>query len=225
MCKYAIPFAKIVRFWIFNMNKALTSVLFTLFIIFSITPHLYGGPVRNTSLIFTQPDGSTFAATVRGDEWTKIRTTPDGCTIIQNAEGWWCYGVYSEEYTVECTGYRVGSDAPSEIISASRDIPFRKLAEKAAQRRDKTRYSNRKALESIRKANSPSVKGSTPQTDRRGIVILAQFLDTKFTFTKDDFLNMLNKEGIVLRKSECKRVYTHLSCLVPIESACIKTAS
>lgn len=195
MCKYAIPFAKIVRFWIFNMNKALTSVLFTLFIIFSITPHLYGGPVRNTSLIFTQPDGSTFAATVRGDEWTKIRTTPDGCTIIQDTEGWWCYGVYSEECTVECTGYRVGSDAPSEIISASRDIPFRKLAEKAAQRRDKTRYSNRKALESIRKANSPAVKGSTPQTDRRGIVILAQFLDTKFTFTKDDFLNMLNKEG------------------------------
>ena len=59
------------------------------------SPYIWAGPVKNGNAIYTQPDGSSFTAMTKGDEWTKIRTTTDGCAIIRQEDGWWCYGIYN----------------------------------------------------------------------------------------------------------------------------------
>lgn len=157
-------------------------------------PELYCGPVRQSDTFYTQPDGSTFAVKVRGDEWLCIRTTKDGCAIIRDEDGWWCYGTYDEDCRLESSGYRIGEAVPSDILTRSRDIPYGALSKRAAARRQKVRHADIAALNAVRELNSVKTRSGAP-IHKKGIAILAQFQDVKFTRTKEDFQNLLNQRG------------------------------
>lgn len=58
-------------------------------LIFSIS--VYSGPARKGTIYLQQPDGTSFPAIFRGDEFLKIMTTSEGHAIAQNGDGWWCY--------------------------------------------------------------------------------------------------------------------------------------
>ena len=72
---------------------------------------------------------------MKGDEFTRIKTDLSGNAIIQDNDGWWNYAIYNEDGTKSSSGWRVGSQVSSDILSASRNIPYRKLAENAQKRR------------------------------------------------------------------------------------------
>ena len=80
-------------------------------------------PARRGPLVLTQPDGTSFIALIQGDEFAKIKTTIDGRTIIQDADGWWNYAVYDSEGNKNSTGYKVGKNAPQPVLDSSSDIP------------------------------------------------------------------------------------------------------
>ena len=119
-----LHFRKFMRLW----NTYIAIILLFLSCLAS------AGPVRNTEAIYTQPDGSTFAVTIKGDEWGRIRTTDDGCAIVKDTDGWWCYAIYDSEGKMKSSGHHVGY-APAEIKSASRNIPYARIAENAARKR------------------------------------------------------------------------------------------
>lgn len=150
------------------------------------------GPVKYTEATYTQPDGSTFSVKVKGDEWSRLRTTSDGCAIVQDEDGWWCYGTYSEDGRISSTGYRADRKAPAEIISDSRRIPYGKLSENAAQKRQALNIRNASQRMKIRSAAAGTPSG---ETSKRGLAILAQFSDVKFTYTREDFQKLLNQKG------------------------------
>lgn len=156
---------------------------------------LYCGPVRNGDAVYSQPDGSTFAAKVKGDEWTRIRTTADGHVIAKDSDGWWCYGKYDQEGRLECTEHIVGHAVPSEILSASRFIPYAALARKARERRMEVSMKNEEALRQCRQANSMATRSTSSVNHKKGLAILAQFQDVKFTYSKEDFHKLLNEKG------------------------------
>ena len=52
-------------------------------------------PARRSPVYLTQPDGSIFQAQLKGDEFTRIKTTASGHAIIQDSDGWWCYARYT----------------------------------------------------------------------------------------------------------------------------------
>ena len=164
-------------------------------IILALLTHLAAaGPVAENHARYTQPDGTSFAVLIAGDEWLKIRTTEDGCAIARDERGWWCYGSYDAEGRLTPTEYRIGSPAPAAVISASRKIPYRHLAERAAARRSVRSIHSTNLLNNIRKQTAATKSGEA-QVLQRGLALLVEFSDTKFTYSKESFVRLLNEKG------------------------------
>lgn len=176
-------FRKFMRLW----NKYIA--IFLLF----LSSIAFAIPVRRGNAIYTQPDGSTFAVTIKGDEWGRIRTTDDGCAIIKDIDGWWCYAIYDSEGKMKSTGHHVG-DAPAEIKSASRNIPYATIAENAARKRKIGQEKALKTLEVIRNQVVQTKSGNASR-QKRELILLVQFDDVKFTYTRQDFVNLLTQSG------------------------------
>lgn len=164
--------------------------VFLTFFAFALT--INAAPARRGPVVMTQPDGSTFIAQLRGDEFMKIKTTADGCAIIQGEDGWWYYGIYDAQ-GLTSSGIKVGGKAPSE----SRNIPYARIAESARQQRTAVVRNGESLLKSVMRRHGVATKaasGATSPIEKHGIIILAQFSDVPFKYTKDDFETLLKKK-------------------------------
>lgn len=182
-------------FGLFLMNRKTILLIYTLSFMVFMAGDLHSGPVRYRATEYLQPDGTSFNVKVKGDEWLCIRTTTDGCAIVRDKEGWWCYGTYDNNGYISSTGYKVGKAAPAHILSASRMIPYEVLSARTARHRVAVSHKHISAREAIRRANSPSTRSGATKIKKRGIVILVEFQDIRFSFTKEDFHNLLNQPG------------------------------
>lgn len=153
----------------------------------------FGGPVRDAHTVYTQPDGSTFTVNLYGDEWLKICTTPDGCPVTKGSDGWWCYGIYDKEGKIQDSGFHIGDSVPREILDAGRKIPFEVLIRRSREKRATVSGNASATIEAIRKqAVRTKADG---KTHKKGLALLVQFNDVKFTYVKDDFIRLLNQSG------------------------------
>ena len=169
-----------------NINSIISLIL--------LAVSVYAGPARNFATTYTQPDGTTFQARIKGDEWFKLRTTMDGCAITKSSDGWWRYGIYDTDGKISPSGYEVGKETPEEIKAASRNIPYRALSENADRHRAVIYENGRERLEAVRRQMA-ATKSSSGTTQNRGLALLVEFSDTRFTYRKSDFKNLLNKKG------------------------------
>ena len=192
MCILQFFFANIATFLQLQKFMRIYSTIIAFFILL-LTVSTYAGPVRESSAVYYQPDGSSFNVNITGDEWIKIRTTEDGCAITIDKDGWWCYATYDHEGKISSTGYHVGK-APAHILSASRNIPYRLLSQNAAKKRAVNTDTGLQTLEKIRQQVVMTRSGST-KFQKRGLALLVQFNDVKFTYTKADFINLLNQNN------------------------------
>ena len=157
-------------------------ILFLLTFFLSVSA--LAGPVHDRMVTLVQPDGTSFAARFRGDEFIRIKTDLHGHAIMQDAEGWWCYASYETDGSKVCSGIRVGDKAPGSVISASIDIPYRKLYEHAGILK-----------RSLAEQKEPTPVRTKGKTVKHGLVILAQFADLGFKHKRADFEALLTKEG------------------------------
>ena len=134
-----------------------------------------------------QPDGTSFTAIFKGDEFVRIKTTKEGHAIVQNEDGWWYYAVYGSDGTRECSGWKVGEKAPGEVLAASMDIPHKVLSSKAEARRAEAGALSQRPLRRL--MAEPATR--TQSGVKHGIVILAEFEDIRFTAAKEDFEALL----------------------------------
>ena len=96
-----------------------------LYIFFCLVPAVLAAPARKGLLNLRQPDGTIVQAYLTGDENGHLVLTPDGCSLTQDAEGWWCYARYDYYGHRLNTGEHAGApDTPGEVIAASRHIPY-----------------------------------------------------------------------------------------------------
>ena len=160
-------------------------------LLFSVT--MWAGPVGESNAVYYQPDGTSFNVKITGDEWIKIRTTENGCAIIKDKDGWWCYATYDLDGKISSTGYRVGN-APAHIISEARNIPYGKLTQNAARKRVVNAESGLQTLENLRQQAAMTRSGGT-NIQKRGLALLVQFSNTKFRYTKENFINLLNQKN------------------------------
>jgi len=150
---------------------------------------LFSSPARKSITTYTQPDGSEFEVRLKGDEWTKIQTTLDGCAFVKDTDGWYCYARFDAQGRRLSSGVRIGGAASASVIAASRCIPAESLRSHAALRR-----SQMKAYSGVTRRQALQTKGSSP-VEIRGLIILAQFPDVKFSATREMFVDMLSKQG------------------------------
>ncbi len=145
-------------------------------------------------LLLRQPDGHVFSACLRGDEFGHVLKTSDGCAIIQEADGFYCYARFDGKGERSSSGYRVGSEAPAEVVAASRQIPYRQIAAMAAEKRLQAFIPDEKPLLKRIMESGTRTRAQGPAR-KHGLVILAQFKDVPFTYTREDFVNLLTQEG------------------------------
>lgn len=171
-----------------NIRRIITLLLtVSLFII-----EAAAGPVQQTRATYVQPDGRSFTVTVSGDEWTRVRLTDDGCAIVKGEDGWWCYGTYDSEGRISSTGFHVGDAVPREVKTSCSNIPYGILTQKAKERR----LSN-SILNATAEATRRSVvltKSGEETVVKRALVLLVEFEDVKFMYSKDDFERLMNEK-------------------------------
>lgn len=152
----------------------------------------YASPARIDRIMLIQPDGSRFPAVFAGDEFMKIKMTEAGEAIIQDADGWWCYAFYDDQGGKYSTGCHVGDDVHGRFSAESRNIPYEILSERAFEKRRSAEMSR-----IYRRENRMSLHAALEsQTDKAGLVILAQFVGENEIFrnTRQDFIEMLTEK-------------------------------
>ena len=159
-----------------------------LYICCCLAPALTAAPAWRGLLNLRQPDGTVVQAYLTGDENGHLVLTPDGCALVQDAEGWWCYARYDFYGHRLNTGEHAGDpDTPGEVIAASRNIPYQLIRQRRAAR-------IRQALPLREKERARTRSGESGGI-RHGLIILAQFPDEPFTYSRTDFENLINGQG------------------------------
>ena len=133
---------------------------------------------------FHQPDGTSFQAKVSGDEFYKIHTTADGKAIVQGEDGWWYYATFDGNGERISSGYKVGEDAPLAVLDNSHNIPYAQLGQIAQSKKATTSHDSPR----------PALLAEGTKT-KRALVILAQYKDVSFQYSRDNFVDMLTKKG------------------------------
>ena len=170
------------------MEKHITIVLICLF----LSIWAAAKPARFVSKTVVQPDGSTFTLIRYGDEFNKVRMTSDGCAVAQGEDLWWNYIVMDSDGSRIDSGIHVGEKVPSEVLSSSRiaaknsESPRRASFERCQSRQEP--IISRIRARGLTKADKGTVS-------LHGIVILAEYSDVKFSYTKADFQAMLTEKG------------------------------
>ena len=171
------------------MKKLITYLLLSVLLPLSAI----AGPAGWNELTLHQPDGTSFPASIRGDEYYKIKTTLDGHFIIQEEDGWWCYGYFDSEGRRFSTGFHVGCDVPHAILSASLTIPFDILSAKAHKKRA-TAARNRM----INRITTRSGEDIQDKSKMKGLIILAEFKDIKMRHTREEFEALIKEKDYSL---------------------------
>lgn len=172
-----------------NIDRILAAVLMLAAATFSA----FASPADRV-LTLKQPDGYTFSARLRGDEFAHILKTVDGCAVVQDDDGYYCYARYDSDGLIYSSGYHIGSDAPADVISSSRQIPYQKISAMAAEKRLAVKAADTKPLlKRVLEAKAMTKAGGA--VSKHGLVILAQFSDVSFSYTRQDFVEMLTTPG------------------------------
>ncbi len=152
---------------------------------------MHAVPARPGRVFLTQPDGSRFEAGIVGDEMGHVTRTADGCAVVSGEDGWYYYATFGPGGARKSSGVRVGDPAPPGLKERSRDIPYNTIREMAARSRAS------KVLPRAKVSERPGYKAyvPVPPQEIKVIVLLAQFQDEKFTFTREHFVDLFNKEG------------------------------
>ena len=164
------------------------SLLLLCCILLCLAPALLAAPARKGLLTFRQPDGSPVQAYLSGDEFGHLVLTPDGCSLMQDAEGWWCYASYDYYGRRVNTGVHAGDPAaPGSVIAASSRIPYDLIRRRRSVRARRP--------EPVRQGDYVRTRSGEGGGLHRTLIILAQFQDLPFTYTRDDFERLINGPG------------------------------
>ncbi len=165
-------------------------IIFSLLFLLAASLHADAIPARGTARTVRQPDGTELRIVVSGDEHCRIVRTEDGSAVTMGNDGFWYYASYDLAGVKRSTGVRVTkSNGASAAANAARAIPYGMLRARGAQRRAEV---NRVRSEHVARV-SPDTKAGTAV--KKGLVILAQFNDLRFKFSREYFANMLNQHG------------------------------
>ncbi len=129
-----------------------------------------------------QPDGTEVALLSKGDEHHHWAATPDGFTLLRDSEGYWTFAREGDNGAVPSDIVYRGSSAPAVAAMLK---PGLKVSQPASQAR--TRAQAGAGLQ---------VDESFPSTgNRRLLVLLVNYGDTRPVYSREDFDAMMNAEG------------------------------
>ncbi|MBR5899468.1 MAG: M6 family metalloprotease domain-containing protein [Muribaculaceae bacterium] len=134
----------------------------------------------------TQPDGTTVAVKLHGDESLNWASTPDGYTLLRNGEGFWSFARQMKDGSIEASELVYRGD---ESVAVANGIE-KGLKYSGAQRLELKQQN----LEL--KGSSLQVEGTYPSTGKNKLLLLLlNYSDTQPVFTQTNFDAMMNQEN------------------------------
>ena len=163
---------------------------FILYILFTIS--LFAVPANRRPFVVKQSDGTMLSLTLNGDEALHYYMTLDGKYVVKEDDGDYCYATFSQDTGFVSSGilaHNAGnrSDRESEFLST---IDYDVIKEDISKIHSalSARYRNVPATRAS--VSSPITKGEMLVP-----VLLVEFSDMKFSFTKGDIDKLLNEEN------------------------------
>lgn len=159
--------------------------LLLFFTMFAVAVMAVAVPARRQSFTNKQSDGTTIVVTLAGDEAFHYYVTMDNIPVVKNADGDFCYATLTSEgnlVSTDCLAHNSGmrSYAEQTIIDTNDFSGMRSQMKRVAARRAAVYDAPRKS-QTIR-----------PQGVINIPVILVEFADEKFTFSKEDIAPKFN---------------------------------
>ena len=161
----------------------------------------YAVPAFPDPYTVTQPDGTTLTLRLYGDEWQHITITDDGYTVIKNEQGYY-------EYAQAANGQLTGSGriARNADDRSADDRSFLATVGKMAHAEATTTGST------AQKAPAHKLSGLLDISKFRGLVVLVEYNDRKFTSSDPHkmFTDLITQEGYTgyIDDQGVKREYT-----------------
>lgn len=151
-------------------------------------------PARRSRVTLQQKDGTRIEAILSGDEFTHILTTLDGCAIALDADGEaYRYVRFREDGTRIVTRFRADDPSvPASVRAQSRAIPYEAFKRFADERRAQIAPARNRQLRQFRSEEDEEEEEEIVPTEHHILVLLAQFSDLKFHYTRDDFEMLLS---------------------------------
>ncbi|MDY3979124.1 MAG: M6 family metalloprotease domain-containing protein [Tidjanibacter sp.] len=170
--------------------------LLTLLVIasFGIT-QLAAIPAKRGNIVHTQSDGTRLTLQIFGDEYNHYTATTDGYTVVLGDDGDYCYAA-SLDGRLVASEVKVSnrlSDVDRQVAQKSRGIRPAKLSNIARTAATESGV----LLAPSRAAQTFGIWGGEVKGTLKGLVILVNFSDKKFTTSspKEAFSKMLNTAG------------------------------
>ena len=156
-----------------------------------VTLSTFAAPAYRKPFTVKQSDGTELTVVLTGDESLHYYATADGKPLVKEANGDYCYATFNDGAFVstKCLAHDSAKrGAVEKVLLSSIDYQAMKAGVAKAS---SARAATYKAA--AQKAGSQIV----PEGDVNVAVLLVQFKDTKFTYTKDDLNNILNTKDFV----------------------------
>lgn len=158
-------------------------------------------PARPVARVFTQPDGTKITVLLRGDESFHFYQSLDGVPLVRQTDGAFYYALCEDgrlkSSAVLAHEADVRTDAEVSLLQT--DAASMEGVSRLASERMQVRARQRAEAAQARRLKSPARVGDVTGVtgERKGLVILVNFKDKKFssTSTRQAFDDMMNKEG------------------------------
>ncbi|MBI5416810.1 M6 family metalloprotease domain-containing protein, partial [Candidatus Poribacteria bacterium] len=164
------------------MKKSCWKLIGILLIIFQLLCFrslLFACLADQTIFEISQPDGKSFKAIKKGDEWSHWHETDNGYTIIEDENtGWWYYAAPDPANGIKISPYTVGNFSPEKLNIKRALRPIEKV--------DHPKY--RKSM--IIKASLENKLISAPKIQKL-LVILVDFNNFAGTNTPESFKSLI----------------------------------
>ena len=151
----------------------------------------FAAPAYRKPFTVKQSDGTELTVMLTGDEALHYFATADGKPLMKEANGDYCYATFDNGgfVSTKCLAHNSAkrSAAENELLAS---IDFKAMTAGIAKASGVRSMTYKAAAQ---KAGSQII----PEGDVNIAVLLVQFKDTKFTYTKEDLNNILNTKDYV----------------------------
>ena len=147
-------------------------------------------PARLSNHIYTQPDGSQIVLRLCGDEHYHFYTTENGDFVSLCDDGYYRFTTLDAENNLVAGDVKVSNEIKLDAdvrkaIAQQHSLAYQARREMKAQRITSRRSPMRTASEAA----------AETEKDVKGLVLLVEFKDKKFTVPQSTMNDMMNKEG------------------------------
>ena len=159
----------------------------TLFLLlFSLVVSTFAAPARRVPITHRQSDGTDLYVTLTGDEGFHYCITLDGVPVVKCENGDYCYATLSDDGVLVSTGC-IAHNAGARSFNELQIIDTNDFADMGNTLASKARAARRSA---------PAKAATVTTTGEVNVpVLLVEYKDVKFTFSKQELSDFLNKEN------------------------------